>query len=231
MQAAAGRDRRARVHHGLDLDEHVDALRRGRSATFCGHALPEGLAKNQRLERPILTPATKAPKGEHDVSASREEILAKGGIDAKDFDRAAELAMALFAAGQKVCAERGLILVDTKYEIGKTPDGEIVVIDEIHTPDSSRFWMAATYDERFAAGRDPEPLDKDFVRRYYTALGYRGDGDPPPLPPEVRVGAAKRYIEAYERITGETFVPDTDPPLPRIAKNLGATVRAQEGQS
>ena len=130
--------------------------------------------------------------------------------------------MALFAAGQKVCAERGLILVDTKYEMGKTPDGEIVVIDEIHTPDSSRFWIAATL--RASASRRasiPEPLDKDFVRRYYTALGYRGDGEPPPLPPEVRVGAAKRYIEAYERITGEPFVPDIEPPLPRIAKNLG----------
>jgi phosphoribosylaminoimidazole-succinocarboxamide synthase len=189
--------------------------------TFCGHELPEGLKKNQRLEKPLLTPATKAPKGEHDVSASREEILAKGGIDAHDFDRAAEMAMKLFAAGQKICAERGLILVDTKYEIGKTPAGEIVVIDEIHTPDSSRFWMAATYDERFEAELDPEPLDKDFVRRYYTALGYRGDGEAPPLPPEVRIGAAKRYVEAFERITGETFVPDTDPPLPRIAKNLG----------
>lgn len=189
--------------------------------TFCGHELPEGLKKNQRLEEPLLTPATKAPKGEHDVSASREEILARGGIAADDFDRAAEMAMKLFAAGQKICAARGLILVDTKYEIGKTPSGEIVVIDEIHTPDSSRFWMAATYDERFAADLDPEPLDKDFVRRYYTALGYRGDGEAPPLPPEVRVGAAKRYVEAFERITGETFVPDTDPPLPRIAKNLG----------
>jgi phosphoribosylaminoimidazole-succinocarboxamide synthase len=191
------------------------------SRSFCGHELPEGLKKNQRLDEPLLTPATKAPKGEHDVSASREEILAKGGIDAADFDRAAEMAMSLFAAGQKVCAERGLILVDTKYELGKTPAGEIVVIDEIHTPDSSRFWMAATYDERFATEMDPEPLDKDFVRRYYTALGYRGDGEAPPLPPEVRIGAAKRYVEAFERITGETFVPDTDPPLPRIAKNLG----------
>jgi len=189
--------------------------------TFCGHELPEGLKKNQRLERPLLTPATKAPKGEHDVSASREEILAMGTITEKDFDRAADMAMKLFAAGQKICAERGLILVDTKYEMGKTKDGDIVVIDEIHTPDSSRFWMAATYDERFAAGMDPEPLDKDFVRRYYTAMGYRGDGDPPPLPPEVRIGAAQRYAEAYERITGEKFVPDTDPPLPRIRKNLG----------
>lgn len=190
---------------------------------FCGHTLPEGLAKNQRLERPILTPATKAPKGEHDVSASREEILAKGEVSAADFDRAAEMAHALFAAGQKICAERGLILVDTKYEFGKTPDGEIVVIDEVHTPDSSRFWIEATYAERFAAGIDPEPLDKDFVRRYYTALGYRGDGEPPELPSDVRVGAARRYIEAFEKITGETFVPDTEPPIARIAKNLGVS--------
>ena len=189
--------------------------------TFCGHALPEDLKKNQRLERSILTPATKAPMGEHDVSMSREEILAKGDTTAEDFDRAAEIAMKLFAAGQKICAARGLILVDTKYEMGKTPDGEIVVIDEIHTPDSSRFWMASTYEERFAGGLDPEPLDKDFVRRYYTALGYRGDGEVPELPPEVRIGAAKRYVEAFERITGQTFVPDTDPPLARIAKNLG----------
>ena len=189
--------------------------------TFCGHELPEGLKKNQRLERPILTPATKAPMGQHDVSMSRDAIVARGDIAAADFDRAADMAMKLFAAGQRICAARGLILVDTKYEIGKTPAGELVLIDEIHTPDSSRFWMAATYDERYAGGLDPEPLDKDFVRRYYTALGYRGDGEAPPLPPEVRVGAAKRYIEAYERITGESFEPDMDPPLARIAKNLG----------
>ena len=191
--------------------------------TFCGHELPEGLVKIQRLERPLLTPATKAPMGQHDVSASRAEILARGGITEAEFDRAAEMSIALFAAGQKVCAERGLILVDTKYELGKTADGEIVVIDEIHTPDSSRFWIEATYAERFASGIDPEPLDKDFVRRYFTALDYRGDGEPPALPNEVRVGAARRYIEAYERITGETFTPDTEPPLPRIARNLGLT--------
>ena len=188
--------------------------------TFCGHALPEGLKKNQRLETPLLTPATKAPKGEHDVSASREEILAKGNITAADFDRAAEIVMKLFAAGNKICADRGLILVDTKYELGKTKTGEIIVIDEIHTPDSSRFWMASSYEQRFAKGVDPEPLDKDFVRRYFTALGYRGDGESPPLPPEVRIGAARRYIEAYERITGETFEPNTEAPLERIAKNL-----------
>jgi phosphoribosylaminoimidazole-succinocarboxamide synthase len=191
------------------------------SREFCGVALPDGMKKNQRLERPVLTPATKAQLGEHDVSLSREKILALGTITERDFDLAADIAMKLFSAGVKTCAERGLILVDTKYELGKTKNGDIVDIDEIHTPDSSRFWLASTYDERFSSGVDPEPLDKDFVRRYYTALGYRGDGDAPELPPEVRVGASKRYMEAFEKITGETFTPDLEDPLPRIAKNLG----------
>src|SRR5690606_96730 len=118
--------------------------------TFCGHVLPEGMKKNQRLERPLLTPATKAKMGEHDVSMSREQILAQGNITERDVDLAADMAMKLFAAGAKTCAERGLILVDTKYELGKTKDGDLVVIDEIHTPDSSRFWLASTYEERFA---------------------------------------------------------------------------------
>jgi len=195
---------------------HYDAGER----VFCGHPLPDGMRKNQKLPAPILTPATKAPKGQHDVSGSREEILATGHVAAADFDEAAKLAAKLFAAGQAACAERGLILVDTKYEFGRTKDGRIVVIDEIHTPDSSRFWMRDTYDARFAAGEDPEPLDKDFVRRYYVGIGYRGDGPPPPLPDDVRVGAAKRYIEAFERITGKAFVPDTQDPLPRIRRNL-----------
>ena len=190
------------------------------SRSFCGHALPDGMAKNEKLPAPILTPATKAPKGQHDVSGSREEILATGKVTADEFDRAAALAQKLFAAGQKICADRGLILVDTKYEFGKTKDGEIIVIDEIHTPDSSRFWEAKTYADRFERGEDPEPLDKDFVRRHYTKLGYRGDGDPGPLPDDVRIGAAKRYIEAYERITGETFVANTEEPVRRIANNV-----------
>src|SRR5579884_473598 len=188
---------------------------------FCGHKLPDGLKKHQKLPEPILTPTTKAPKGEHDVSGSREEILATGKVTAKDFDEAAAVAMKLFAAGQRMCKERGLILVDTKYEFGRAKDGELVVIDEIHTPDSSRFWKASTYDERFRAGQDPEPLDKDFVRRWYISQGYKGDGEAPPMPDDVRVGAAERYVAAYEQITGEAFVPDTEPPLARIAKNLG----------
>jgi phosphoribosylaminoimidazole-succinocarboxamide synthase len=188
---------------------------------FCGHRLPDGLKKHQKLPEPILTPTTKAPKGEHDVSGSREEILATGHVTAKDFDEAAVIAMKLFAAGQGLAAERGLILVDTKYEFGRTSEGKLVVIDEIHTPDSSRFWRAGTYDERFRAGQDPDPLDKDFVRRWYIAQGYKGDGDAPAMTDEVRIGAAERYITAYEQITGLTFSPDTAAPLARIRKNLG----------
>ncbi|MGA3122083.1 MAG: phosphoribosylaminoimidazolesuccinocarboxamide synthase [Polyangiaceae bacterium] len=188
---------------------------------FCGHELPEGLKKHQPLPQPIVTPTTKAPKGEHDVSGSREEILSLGQVTARDFDEASAVALALFEAGQRVCAARGLILVDTKYEFGRASDGTLKVIDEMHTPDSSRFWQASTYPDRFRAGQDPEPLDKDFVRRWYVSQGYRGDGDPPALPDEIRVGAAERYIAAFEQITGEAFVPDMQPPIARIANHLG----------
>jgi phosphoribosylaminoimidazole-succinocarboxamide synthase len=188
---------------------------------FCGHILPEGLQKHEKLPKAILTPTTKAPKGEHDVSGSREEILATGKVTAKDFDEAAQYAMELFAVGQEIAKKRGLILVDTKYEFGRTKDGKLVAIDEVHTPDSSRFWKAETYEQRFRDKQDPEPLDKDFVRRWYISQGYKGDGAAPAMPDDVRVGAAERYIAAYEQITGEAFVPDTAPPLPRIRKNLG----------
>ncbi len=122
-------------------------------ARVCGHQLPDGLKKHARLPEPILTPSTKAPHGDHDISASRAEILKISGMPANDFDAAAEMAMALFREGQRLCATRGLILVDTKYEFGKTKDGQIVVIDEIHTPDSSRFWYSASYEPRM--GRRP----------------------------------------------------------------------------
>lgn len=189
--------------------------------TFCGHALPDGLKKHQRLERPLLTPSTKAAKGDHDVSASREEILASGKMSTEDFDRAAELAKNLFAHGQKVCAERGLILVDTKYEFGKAPDGTIMVIDEMHTPDSSRYWYAKSYEERFGAGQDPESFDKEYVRRWLKEQGYGGDGPSPPLPDDVRIEASRRYIEACDAVRGSVFEPNLEPPAERIRKNLG----------
>ncbi len=195
---------------------------------FCGHRLPDGLRKHERLPEPILTPSTKAEKGEHDVSMSREEILALGRVDAETFDTCAEMAMALFAFGQRLCAERGLILVDTKYEFGRTPDGRLVVIDEIHTPDSSRYWYAESYQARFEAGEDPESFDKEYVRRWLAERGYRGEGPVPTIPDEVRIEAARRYIEACEQIQGAPFEIDEEAPLERIARRLGLPEAQQE---
>lgn len=188
---------------------------------FCGHPLPEGMKKHQRLPEPILTPSTKAAHGDHDVSASRDDILELTGMPAEEFDTAARMAMSLFAFGQKTCAERGLILVDTKYEFGKTKDGKIVIIDEIHTPDSSRFWFSNTYEERLASGKDPESFDKEYVRRYLADKGFRGDGPIPAIPDEVKIEASRRYVHAVETISGDRFEPNLDDPIPRIRRNLG----------
>jgi len=195
--------------------------------TFCGHALPEGMRKNEALPHAILTPSTKAGKGDHDVSVSRAEVLAMGRITPALFDRAAEIAAALFAAGQRHAAARGLILADTKYEIGidrSLGDGDpLVVIDEIHTPDSSRYWYADDYEARLARGDEPRSLDKEYVRRWLANdAKWSGDGPAPIMPPEVRVEAARRYIASYEIVTGETFVPDPREPIARIAAALGA---------
>jgi phosphoribosylaminoimidazole-succinocarboxamide synthase len=194
---------------------------------FCGHDLPEGMHKNQKLPEAILTPSTKAEQGDHDVSVSREELIAMGHITAEDFDRAAEMVKALFAFGQKRAAERGLILVDTKYEVGVSPEGEMMLIDEIHTPDSSRYWYADDFEERVARGDEPRSLDKEYVRRWMAEThNYRGDGPPPEMTDEVRVEAARRYVEIYELMTGKKFVPDTDPnPSERIARNLGISAQ------
>jgi phosphoribosylaminoimidazole-succinocarboxamide synthase len=188
---------------------------------FCGHRLPEGMKKHQRLPDPILTPSTKAAKGGHDVSLSRDEILKASGMPAADFDEAARIAMALFAKGQRICADRGLILVDTKYELGKTKDGRIVLIDEIHTPDSSRFWFANSYAERFSAGQDPESFDKEYVRRWLAERGFTGDGPIPEIPDDIKVEATRRYAQAVETITGTAFVPNLEEPIARMRKNLG----------
>jgi phosphoribosylaminoimidazole-succinocarboxamide synthase len=193
--------------------------------TFCGHRLPEGMKKNERLAEPILTPSTKAQKGGHDLSASRAEILAQGAVSEADFDRAADLAMKLFAFGQAECAERGLVLVDTKYEFGKAPDGTICLIDEIHTPDSSRYWFAATYDDRMRRGEEPESFDKEYVRRWLASVGFTGDGAVPAIPDDVRVEASRRYIVACEAILGDRFVPNEEDPLPRLKHNLAGLAR------
>jgi phosphoribosylaminoimidazole-succinocarboxamide synthase len=187
---------------------------------FCGHDLPEGMRKNQKLERAILTPSTKAEKGQHDRSVSRAEILEMGLLAAGEFDEAAQLCARVFAFGQGEALRRGLILVDTKYEIGRRPDGALCLIDEIHTPDSSRYWYASDYQERFDRGEEPRGLDKEYVRRTLAEQGYRGEGPPPALSDEVRCEAARRYIQVCELITGREFQPDTDEPIARIRRNL-----------
>jgi phosphoribosylaminoimidazole-succinocarboxamide synthase len=188
---------------------------------FCGHKLPDGMRKNQKLDKPILTPSTKAAKGGHDQSVSREELLASGVLSADDFDRAAEMCARVFAFGQSLAAQRGLILVDTKYEIGRRVDGSLCFIDEVHTPDSSRYWYADDYQVRFERGEEPRGLDKEYLRRILADQGYRGDGPPPPLSDEVRCEAARRYVALYELITGRGFVPDFEEPAGRIRRNLG----------
>jgi phosphoribosylaminoimidazole-succinocarboxamide synthase len=188
---------------------------------YCGHALPDGLGKHEKLPAALLTPTTKAEQGQHDELISKDEILARGLAGAELFERAEALVLSLFAAGSEWAASRGLILVDTKYELGLDAAGELVVVDEIHTPDSSRYWYRDSYEQALSQRRDPQALDKEYVRRWLVEQGYRGEGKPPALPDDVRCEAAARYIEAYERITGSAFEPDLDPPAERIRANLG----------
>jgi phosphoribosylaminoimidazole-succinocarboxamide synthase len=206
---------------GVSATSILTAYQRG-ERTFCGHALPEGLIPHQQLPAPLLTPTTKAAHGEHDENVTREQIIATGKLTAADFDSAAVYARQLFELGQKLCKERGLILVDTKYEFGKTKDGRIVLIDEIHTPDSSRFWFKNSYEERMRQGEAPESFDKEYLRRWLAAQGFRGDGPIPAIPDEVRLEAARRYIEACETVRGTAFVPDFEPPVARVERNLRA---------
>jgi phosphoribosylaminoimidazole-succinocarboxamide synthase len=194
---------------------------------FCGHALPEGMRKNEPLPKAILTPSTKAAKGDHDVSVSRDELLKMGKISPALFDQAAALAAQLFAVGQRHAAAQGLILADTKYEIGldksRPESDQLVVIDEIHTPDSSRYWHAEDYEARLSRGEEPRSLDKEYVRRWLSGEAkWEGDGDPPVMPDEIRVEAAKRYIASYELVTGRKFIPDPREPIARIAAAIGA---------
>jgi phosphoribosylaminoimidazole-succinocarboxamide synthase len=187
---------------------------------FCGYKMPDGIRKNSKLPVPILTPSTKAPKGQHDISGARSDILNTGLITAHDFDVAAQMALALFDYSQKIVNAAGLILVDTKYEFGRTPDGKIVVIDEINTPDSSRYWIANTYHDAYSKGLDPNSLDKDTIRRYIAGLGYKGDGIPPEIPFSVKVETLNKYVAAYECITMKKFIANVEDPITRLQKNL-----------
>lgn len=183
---------------------------------LCGNVLPDGLRKDQKLDHPIVTPTTKLE--EHDRNISRDEAIAEGLIDGATFDEAARMCLDLYAFGVRHAATRGLIFVDTKYELGRL-NGRLVVSDEINTPDSSRYWYADTYDELFTAGKDQRKLDKEYVREWLAAQGFRGDGKPPVLPDDVRVEAARRYIQAYELITGLEFEPCDDPLEQRLDRS------------
>lgn len=186
-----------------------------------GLRFPDGLRKNQRLPEPVITPTTKAYGGGHDEMITRDEIVARGIVPPDVYAAMEDATRRLFARGQAVAAERGLILVDTKYEFGDV-GGTLTLVDEVHTVDSSRYWLAESYAARFATGAEPETFDKEFLRRWYVDQGYRGEGDPPPLPDALARQMSRLYIAAYERLTGEAFVPAPGPAAERIARNLRA---------
>ncbi|MGB8984266.1 MAG: phosphoribosylaminoimidazolesuccinocarboxamide synthase [Anaerolineales bacterium] len=187
-----------------------------------GYHFPEGLQKNQALPEPIITPTTKGGASGHDERLTCAEVTEKGILDAKTWDQVQGAALALFKHGQQVARRAGMILVDTKYEFGCAEDGSVVLIDEVHTPDSSRFWKADTYEAHFAADEDPENFDKEFVRLAYAEKGYRGDGEIPPMPDELWAAASERYITIYERLTGKTFESGVYPVEQRLLENLKA---------
>jgi phosphoribosylaminoimidazole-succinocarboxamide synthase len=185
---------------------------------FCGNQLPEGMVKNQKFAHPIITPTTKA---------AEDELIDPGGIVARGFatkeqwNDITEKAFALFRRGQEVVANRGLILVDTKYEMGYDEQGSLTIADEVHTPDSSRYWIMATYEDLFAQGKEPESLDKEFFRLWLRDQGFDYAKPKPTITDEVRLMLASKYVDLYERVTGETFEPPEDPNvLARIERNL-----------
>ncbi len=189
--------------------------------TLCGITLPEGMKENQAFASPIITPTTKADEG-HDENISREEIIAQGLVSEEDYKQLEAYTYALFAKGQEMARERGLILVDTKYEFGKK-DGQIYLIDEIHTPDSSRYFYADGYDERFQKGEEQKQLSKEFVRQWLIQNGFQGRAEDtiPEMTDEYCLSVSKRYIELYEQVTGKQFIPATENDIAtRIQNNL-----------
>jgi phosphoribosylaminoimidazole-succinocarboxamide synthase len=185
-----------------------------------GHMLPDGLHKNELLPTPIITPTTKAEAGGHDEPLSVADVEARGLVAPALWEQVCAAALAIFARGSQRAQAAGLILADTKYEFGLAPDGTLLLIDEVHTPDSSRFWEGATYEARLGAGQEPESMDKEIVRRAYADLGYRGDGPTPVLDPAVWAAAATGYQRAYERLTGRAFVAAEQPAAERIHRSL-----------
>jgi len=187
---------------------------------FCGNQLPEGMKKNQKFDAPILTPSTKAEHGGHDESVSGEEIVKRGVLTQEQYDQVAAASLKLYQRGVEIAAKQGIILVDTKYEFGFDADGKITLIDEIHTPDSSRFWFADEYEARFASGEEQKKIDKEYLREWLAERGFRGEGEIPAIPDDVKIETARRYVEAFELITGQSFVAEVGDTHARIETNL-----------
>ena len=186
--------------------------------TIYGHQLPDGLSKNERLPHPIITPTTKAEAGGHDTPITCAEVTELGLVEPELWDRVQAAALAVFERGVERGRDAGLILADTKYEFGLADDGTLLLIDEVHTPDSSRWWVAESYAERVGVGEEPESLDKEVVRHALAAVDFRGDGDVPRLSEDVWSATTARYVDAYERLTGEPFVYADYPAAPRITR-------------
>jgi phosphoribosylaminoimidazole-succinocarboxamide synthase len=185
-----------------------------------GYHFPEGLQKNQALAEPIITPTTKGGVTGHDERLTCAEVVEQGFLDAVTWEQVQQAALAIFKRGQAIAERAGLILVDTKYEFGRAADGRVMLIDEVHTPDSSRFWRRETYAERFARGEEPENFDKEFVRLAFVEQGYRGDGIPPTMPADLWVAASRRYIQIYEMLTEKAFMPGAYPVESRLVESL-----------
>ena len=198
---------------------------------LCGVTMPDGMQENDKFPEPIITPSTKADNGEHDEDISRDDILAKGIVVKDDYEVLEKYTRALFNRGTEIAAKQGLILVDTKYEFGKTKEGEIVLIDEIHTPDSSRYFYADGYEERQIKGEAQKQLSKEFVRQWLISKGFQGkEGQQvPEMTDEKIIEISERYIELYENITGEVFVKsDTSNIIGRIEKNVNTYLNSYE---
>lgn len=173
--------------------------------TLYGHDFPEGLVKNQKLPSTIITPTTKAAQGDHDAPITAAEIVETGLLSQELWDDVARISLALFARGREIAAQNGLILVDTKYEFGMDEEGRVTLADEIHTPDSSRYWIAENYEERLAAGQEPESLDKEFLRLWISERCDPYKDDIPEIPDETLEMFSEKYINLFERVTGQTF--------------------------
>lgn len=185
-----------------------------------GYSFPEHLRKNQQLPEPIITPTTKGGATGHDERLTCQEVIEQGWVSAAHWERIQTAALSLFKRGQNIAEAAGLLLVDTKYEFGLSPTGDILLIDEVHTPDSSRYWKADTYFTRWESGLEPENFDKEIIRLAYAEKNYRGEGTPPELPASVWQSLTQRYIHIYERLTGHRFQPGSYPVEQRLTQNL-----------